>query len=395
MKNHWITFLGGTIHVKVEGRGVERFINQLTRTRLLIWNVKRQGTDAITFYIRLQDLHKLRHQARKFDCRISFLSGQGMPFLWKRTLKNAGFLTGLILFFIVITLLSNVVWGIQIKGASPQTEHQIKKELNKMGIQVGKLQFNMDSLESIQHELTNKVPNITWVGVDLHGTTFQLHVVEKNTPKQKKSLSPRHLVANQKAIIVDMFVEAGIPMVKINQFVNKGELLVSGLVGREEDQKPIAAIGKVYGKTWYKTDVELPLQSDFQVFTGHEQKKYSLKIGSFSIPFWGFGKIKYKEYETEKNVHPIKFLKWTLPIEYVHKTVRERQLVQRDYTKAQAVNAAKELAVNDLKTKIPNDAKIVDEYVLHEQVENGKVKLSMYFQVIEDIAEAKPIVQGD
>jgi len=172
-------------------------------------------------------------------------------------------------------------------------------------------------------------------------------------------------------------------------------LLVSGLVGREDDQKPVAAVGKVYGKTWYKTDVELPLQSDFQVFTGNEQKKYSLKIGSFSIPFWGFGKIKYKEYETEKNVHPIKFLKWKLPIDYVQKTVRERQLVQRDYTKAQAVSAAKELAMNDLKTKIPNDAKIVDEYVLHEQVENGKVKLSIYFQVIEDIAEAKPIVQGD
>ncbi|MBS4173577.1 sporulation protein YqfD [Bacillus sp. FJAT-49736] len=395
MKNQWVTFLGGKIHVKVEGNGVERFINQLTRSHLLIWNVKRQGEKAITFYIRLQDLNKLRHQARKFDCRVSFLSGQGVPFLWKRTLKNGGFLTGLILFFIVITMLSNVVWGIDIKGASPQTEHQIKKELNNMGIQIGKLQFNMDSLESIQHELTNKVPNITWVGVDLHGTTFHLHVVEKNTPKTKKPKSPRHLVANQKAVIVDMFVEAGIPVVKVNQFVNKGQLLVSGLIGREEDQKPVAAIGKVYGKTWYKSDVELPLQSDFQVFTGKEHKKYTLKMGSLSIPFWGFGKIKYKEYEKENNVHQIKFLKWDLPIKYVQTTVREKQFAQRDYTKDQAISAAKELAKNDLRAKIPNDAKIVDEYVLHEKVEHGKVKLSMYFQVIEDIAEAKPITQGD
>jgi similar to stage IV sporulation protein len=390
-----VTFFGGTIHVKVEGKAVERFINQLTRSGLTLWNVKRQGSLAITFYIRLQDLHKLRHQARKFDCRISFLSGQGMPFLWKRALKNAGFLTGLILFFIVITLLSNVVWGINIKGASPQTEHQIRKELDKMGIQIGKLQFNMDSLETIQDELTNKVRNITWVGIDLDGTTFKLQVVEKNTPKPSKLLSPQNLVANQKAVITDMFIEAGLPVVKVNQFVNKGQLLVSGLIGREEDPKPVAAVGKVFGKIWYKTNVQLPLQSDFQVFTGKEQRKYSIKINFINIPVWGLGKIKYKAYEVEKNVHHVKFLKWTLPIEYVIKTSREKENVKRDYTKSEAVNAAKELARSDLRAKIPNDAKIVDEYVLHEQVENGKVNLAIYFQVIEDIAKAKPIIQGD
>ncbi|QQZ10826.1 sporulation protein YqfD [Heyndrickxia vini] len=395
MKNHWFTFFGGTILVKVEGKGVERFINQLTRSSLIVWNVKRQGSSAITFYIRLKDVHKLRHQVRKFDCKISFLSGQGAPFLWKRTLKNAGFFAGFLLFFVVITLLSNIVWGINIKGASPQIEHQIRKELDNLGVHVGKLQFFIDDVETIQRKLEDRIPNITWVGVDLNGTTYHFQVVEKNIPEQAEKQSPQNLVANKKAVIVDMFVENGQPVVKVNQYVKKGQLLVSGTIGNEHNEKKVAAIGKVIGKTWYKVDVNMPFKSEFQVYTGNEKRKYSLEIGSVSIPLWGFGKIEYKDFDKETQSHNIKFLKWQLPIKYENTTIRENEKVERNYTKNEAINAAKEIAKSDLKAKIPSDAKIIDEYVLHQKVENGKVDLSIYFQVTENIAKAKPIIQGD
>ena len=44
---------------------------------------------------------------------------------------------------------------------------------------------------------------------------------------------------------------------------------------------------------------------------------------------------------------------------------------------------------------IPEDARVDEEYILHEEVENGKVKLSVNFQVIENIAEEKAIIQGE
>ena len=110
---------------------------------------------------------------------------------------------------------------------------------------------------------------------------------------------------------------------------------------------------------------------------------------------WGFGKIEYKEYDSEKEPHKINFIKWSLPVKYEETTVREKENVKRKYSEKQAIDAAKEKARNDLKSKIPTDAKVVDEYVLHEKVENGKVNLSIYFQVIENIAIEKPIIQGD
>ncbi|HJV17287.1 MAG TPA: sporulation protein YqfD, partial [Bacillales bacterium] len=228
MKNHWIEFLYGRVTVKISGKGIERFLNNLTRNGFHIWNVKRHGTETITFKMRVQDAMKIRRLARKSDCVIRFLHREGIPFLVIRSFKNSGFLLGVLFFFCIIFLLSNVVWGIEIKGAKPSTEHQIRKELDKMGVKIGKIQFFVDNVETIQRKLTDQIGAITWVGVELNGTTYHLQVVEKNQPKEPEVLSPRNLVAKKKATIVNMYIEKGQPLVNINDQVKPGQLLVSG-----------------------------------------------------------------------------------------------------------------------------------------------------------------------
>ncbi|RLQ98180.1 sporulation protein YqfD [Falsibacillus albus] len=395
MKNHWVTFFGGAVRVKVEGTGLERFINKLTRSHLIIWNLKRHGTQTITFMMALKDIHKLRSVKKSTDCKITFLRGEGVPFLWKRTLKNAGFLFGIILFFLLITLLSNVVWRIDIKGASPQTEHKIRKELDRIGVQVGKLQFFVRDVDSIQKELTDNLKNITWVGVDLKGATYHFQVVEKNEPKPGENTGYQNLIAKKKAVIVDMYVEEGQSMVHVNDYVQKGQTLVSGIIGKDKTSKAVASKGEIWGETWYKSQVEVPITSQFSVLTGDEIKRHSLKFWGWRVPIWGFGKNNMKDFEKDEQIHTVKFLKWEMPISYIQTIIREKETGTRTYSEEEAIKAGKILALNDLKSKLDNDAKIKGEKVLHEKVENGKVKLSIYFQVIENIAVGQPIIQGD
>lgn len=395
MKNRWVTFVTGRVLVKIEGKGVERLINICARKDVSLWSVRKMKTGTVFLYIALQDLHNFRHIVRDFDCNVFFIRGEGIPFLWKRLLKNSGFLIGLFLFLAIITVLSNITWGIQIKGANPETEHNIRKELNKLGIKVGSFHFFNSDLEKLQRELTDRVNNITWIGVELKGTTFHFQVVEKNEPKQKKPSGPQHLVAKKKAVIADMFVEKGKPLVKVNQYVNKGQMLVSGIIGSEEQEQLVPAKGQVWGKTWYQSEVEYPLKTHFEVFTGNEKRIHGIKIGSVEFPVWGFGKIGFQNKNIEKNHYPVRFLGWKLPVAYVEKTVREKEDFQRELSKEEAVQAGMLLAKNDLRNSIPDDARIDKEILLHEKVENGKVKLTVYFQVIENIAKEKPITQGD
>lgn len=407
MKNQWITFFTGRVFVRAEGKGLERLLNTCIRANIYIWKVKRYKEDGILFYIPLHDIHKLRKVVREFECSIFFVRGSGFPFLWKRLLKNSGFAIGMIVFLTVVTILSNMTWGIQIKGASPETEYQIRQELEKLHIRVGTSHFLNQNLEKIQRELTERIENITWIGVELKGTTFQFQVVEKTEPKNQKSPQPQHLVANKRAVISDMFIEKGKPLVGVHQYVEKGQLLVSGIISeanetsedgekKEKGKKVIVpARGKVWGKTWYESHVEFPLKTTFQVFTGEENRSYLLQIGSFQLPVWGFKKAAFTSKETEYANHPVRFVGWELPIAYIERTEREKEQLDRSLSRKEAIEAGLELARRDLKKKIPKDARLDKEILLHEKVENGKVKLSVHFQVIENIAEEKPINQGD
>lgn len=395
MKNQWIDFYSGIITVKVSGKGIERFINKLIRSNITIWNVKRHGTEAVIFNVKLRDIKHLRLAVRNSGCKIRFQRRIGLPFFIKKLIKNSGILIGAALFVMTILVLSNMVWGVEIKGANPATEYQIRKELDKMGIKTGKLQFFIEDVETIQRQLTNNIQVLTWVGVELKGTTYHLQVVEKNEPEKPELVGPQHLVAKKEAIITKIFVEDGKPLVNVNDHVIPGQLLVSGLIGKEGQTEQVSAKGEIKGETWYKSYVELPLNSTFQVYNGNEMRKYFIKIGDLSIPIWGFGKPKFTEYETEETIRTIHFLRWELPAAYVNSTFREREQVTRVYSHEEAIKRAKEIAIKDIKNNLTEDATIKGEKILHQAIVDGKVKLSIHFQIIENIAEGQPIIQGD
>ena len=318
-----------------------------------------------------------------------------MPFLIRKPIVNSGFLIGAILFLALILICSNMVWGINIEGAKPETEHLIRKELKEMGIERGKMQFLLEEVESIQRNLTNNIDEITWIGVELKGTIFHFQVVEKNQPEPPEHLNPQNIVAKKNAVITDLFVEEGQTLIKVNDYVKKGQILVSGEIGKEDEKQFVPARGKIFGETWYKSTVVVELSTKFNVFTGHNNIKHYLHLGSLSIPIWGFSKNEYTNYETEKYKKQVKFLKWNLPISYQKVIEREMEETERKYTVKKAVDVAKMIGKSKLEDKLDDDATIIGEKVLQQTSNNGKVKLEIYYNVIENIVTTIPLVQGD
>lgn len=395
MKNQWTNYYTGYVQVKAFGKGTERLINNLTRRGITVWDVKRAGNDVLVFNMDIADISKLRQIVRKSDCKVSFIQGKGIPFLWKRTLRNSGFLVGIFAFLFCIFILSNMVWGIEIHNAKPETEHRIRKELDRMGVKVGKLQFNVDDVDTIQSKLSDRIEELTWVGVELKGTTFHFQVVEKKQPKKIEATSPQNLVAKKKAIITQMFVEKGKSIVKIHDYVGKGQLLVSGIIGSETKPEVIPAKGIIKGQTWYKGTVEVPLKTKFSVFDGDEATQHYLRLWRLSIPIWGFKRSDYPDYEEEITERPLHFLQWELPIFYKEITRRSKEEITRLYTEKEAIEKGRKMARKNLEKELDTNAEIIGEKILRETIDNGKVNLSIHYQVIEDIAVGQPIIQGE
>ena len=395
MKNQWIHYFSGTVTVTATGQGLERLLNTLVRNQISVWNVKWRGPNELIFCVSLADAKKLRPFVRKHKCKILFAKRTGFPFFAKKMLRNSGFLAGALIFMIVIFLLSNMIWKIEIEGAEPATEYKIEKALKEMGVTRGKLQFLTETPESIQHQLTSKIDEITWVGVKLSGTTYHLRVVEKSEPKKKENPGPQNLVAKKKAVIVDMFVEEGEPRVEIHDLVKPGQILVSGEIGKEGETKLVPAKGEIYGEIWYRSDVVLPLESRFQVFSGKEARSRFLQLGKISIPLWSAEKSGFKNFETETSTREFRLLNRRLPFAYVMEIHRESEIITRKYSDQDALKVAREMARRDLQNKLPEDAVIKDEKILHHSNRNGKVYLKILFHVYENIAKEQPIIQGE
>lgn len=395
MKNQWVYFFLGYVTVKVTGKGLERLVNRLSRRGINIWNLKRIDQHSISFHLSLNKIHPFRRAIRKSDWSVYFIDKHGLPFIMKHLFKNGGFVAGLISFFLLMFLLSNMIWGIEIEGAEPKTEERIWKELDKLGVEIGSLQILTDSPDEIQRILTNNIPAITWVGVKVEGTIFKLQVVEKNQPKQEEVTGPQNLVAAKKAIIVKMYVQDGQPIVSINDYVRKGQKLVSGEIGTDKKWSYIASKGEIIGQTWYNVEVSVPLKKELSVMTGDEKNKYFLQFGTWNLQIWGFGKPDYKSYHEDKTIHPFKFLRWELPIRFKEIRINEVEKATHELTEIEAVQTGIEIAKKDLLSNLGEEAKIIKENILHKEVVNGKVKLKILFTVHEDIAKGQPIIQGD
>jgi similar to stage IV sporulation protein len=192
-----------------------------------------------------------------------------------------------------------------------------------------------------------------------------------------------------------MYVEKGKPLVMINDFVQKGQILVSGLLGTEENPIPVPAVGEIRGEVWREEYVTVPIHTDFQLLTGKSKRNNFIRIGKMKIKYWGFDKNTFKQYKDEKQEYQVKFLKWKLPIYLAKNTQFESKEVTRTYTKEEAKEVALKIGRKDVMKDLDKDAKILSEKVLHESIDNGKVNIRIFYKINEVISKPQTIVQGD
>ena len=396
MRNHWTNFYIGNVEIGVSGEQVEAFVNDLARRNIHVWNLRRDGDGDIFFRMSLKDVPAMRAVHRRHrNCKVIFRRRAGLPFLLKRAWRNSGFVIGAALFLFCLFLLSNIVWNIEVTGAKPETEYRIRNELKDMGIEKGKFQFFLSGSDDIQKQLTKKIDALTWIGVELRGTSFHLQVVEKKEPKKTEASGRQNLVANKKAIIRKVFVEKGKAVVQVNDYVHKGQLLVSSNISNGKGTELVAAKGEVLGEIWYKSTVTIPLKTHFNVYSGWEETKHYIGAGKVSLPVWGFKKNKMESFEKDVTKKPLFFLGYKLPFTYDTVTYRDKETVIREYSKQEAIKKGQDTAESDLGRLIPKNSEVIGRNILHEGLENGKVVLKIHYQVLENIAIEQPIIQGD
>lgn len=393
MKSPMFSKLQGTVTVVIRGGNIERFINELSRGGIQIWDLVPLPDGKMEMNLQVADFFSLRPLLKRTGCRLRVKRRSGLPFTLLRLWRRKWFAVGFALFVAVIFSLSQLVWDIEVKGNVKIPDEDVLKAAREEGLYPFQWIFSLPGQDKLSAELNRKLPGTSWVGVSRTGTKISIQVVEATEPKEQGLASPRHLVSKADAIITYIYAEKGQPEVKKNDRVKKGQVLVSGIQGG----KMVVSKGEVKGNVWHEYKIEVPLVRKQKVYTGEKKERGYLFFGKTAIQLTGYGKVDFDRSQVLTEFDPLSWRSFKLPIGWMSEKMLETTELEIKLSREQALKDGIERAKRDILAKNGATSIILDQKILHEKTDNGKVYMKVLFEVEQNIAEELPIVhdQGE
>ncbi|GAA0457551.1 sporulation protein YqfD [Alkalibacillus silvisoli] len=378
----------GMVEVVVKGGQVEQFLTSLSVEGIQIENVSRIDENTVMVQVNYLAISTMKAKRKKYNCKLKFKNRYGMPFFYSKRKKWIPPLVGVVLSFLFILVLSNVVWNVAVDGGSPETRYEVNELLDTLGLKQGNWVQNMEDISTIEREIMNNIDEVSYVGISKSGSSYNILIEESETMEPNVEQDPANLVASKAGTVDSMFVINGRPLVEISDFVEKGDVLVTGEL--DEDGEVLTyAEGEVIAEVWYEIDVTVDLSQYLLSLSSDPQKRYSISL--FESLEW-MPRSSGDKRLLLTNDRPIYFLNWELPISF-----HEHYFYGEDeeITETEVDHHVQEIVEDQLKRKLGQSVDIIYQKVLHEERDSDKVKLEMFVKVLEDITEEQIIDQGD
>ena len=369
LKQHYT----GYVRVRLTGRSPERFFNLCRSSKILLWNIACEKEE-YRFFLLLPDFYRIRPFARKAGVRVRIQEKLGLPFFLYRNRKRKLFAVGAASFFLLLFVLSRFIWNISFSGNLLFTDDMLTGQLREIGVCYGMPKRGVDC-DRIEEELRSRCPRIVWVSAHISGTRLQIRIRENETADgiPLREESPRNLVAETAGTVVSILVRAGKAAVQPGDEVEKGQILVEGMLPVTNDS------GEVERTLFVRADADIRLRTTkiyrewvphFQTvrsYTGKKQRGFRLRAGAVDIlampPL--AGKRNWDLTGVSRQI--VLFGDFFLPVWTEAITAREYEKVERKRTKTELNDLTK--AVHERKLQkltekgvqiIENDVKILD-----------------------------------
>ena len=390
--NILLAYILGYLEIKVDGYFIEKFINNCLKSNIFLWNIKRKRTTIMTCNIGVKDFKNIRKILKQTKCRIKIEKKKGLPFTFNKYRKRKIFALLIFIILIIIAILSNFVWNIQIEGTEKISKDELIQTLKEEGLSIGKFKPGIETREIINKVRLDR-DDIAWIGIEITGTNAIVKVVEaEEKPEIVDEDEYCNIVATKDGVVTKIMAQNGTPLVKNGDLIKKGTVLIGGwLEGKYTGTRYVHSNGQVEAKVWYTQKERVYLKETKKEDTGEAQNKYSVNINNFIINF-NKRVSKFENYDTIEEAKKIKlFSNFYLPIELVKTTYKEYKVVEIAHTLEEAKTIGIERAKDKLNAQIENTNNITDEQVNIKE-ETNFVDVEVVYEVKENIGTKEKIV---
>ncbi len=385
MKNSFFNKFNSIIKVKVEGRNINNFIKRIIKDNVkIIKHIPISYKEAILI-ISYEDYLKLKKYKTIYKLRV--ISKYGKLKIKESLNKNKYLIIFIIMGIILLYTLSNIVFNIDVIHSSKEIKDLVYKELKENGINKYIFKKNYEEMEKIEDKiLEDNKDKIEWIEITENGTSYIVRVEERKIKEDNDDNTSYDIVSTKNAIIYSIEASSGEKVKKVNDYVTKGDIIISGSITKPDGNMIVGtAKGEVYGEVWYVVDVNYPYIYKEEIQTGKVKEVYVINFLGHRISLFDFNK--FKTYNVNSKVLLNNNF---LPINLVKEKQYELNVIDEYYTEEEAVDKAVELAKEKLMSN-KNIREIKNATILEENTYSSKIGLKLFISVIENIGEYKEI----
>ncbi len=384
-------YLRGFLVLRLYGPYIERFVNLCVKNGIYLWGIRKEGEGSAIASVSIPGFFRMREAARKTKTGVRILKKRGLPLFLHRHRHRGAFLAGILLFSLLLAVLTSFIWEIEIDGTESLDKNIIRNALSSCGLSTGVIKYTIEERE-IKEEMLRKIPELSWLFVEVKGTCAFVHVREKTPlPEMVPLGTPANISASREGVIVSCTAERGTPLVREGDIVQKGALLISGTVETKHGGTLLVhAKGSVLAKTWYTASDTFPLSRRIETESGLMKTRYMLSALDLDIPLF-YKDAPFPTYRLETEEMRAKL--WGhlyLPLSLSKHTYYETDVKHVPLSEEEAETFYGQQLLEKL--PIPHKAEIINTTFTHI-LEEDTIKVTCTAECIEEIGVTREILE--
>lgn len=331
--------------------------------------------------ISYEDYEKLKKYLKSYN--ISIFSYTGIKKLEKYAMKNFVFFISLFIGVIILLIVNNMIFKIEIKTNNKEIYEMVNESLKENNIKVFTLKKRHKNVEKIVEKiLQENEKDIEWLEIVYDGLKMKVLVTEKIKFNSEVEYKHCNVVASSSGKIISMNVYKGDVLKEVNDYVNKGDILITGEITHNEEVKDIlCAKGEVYGEVWYKIKVSVPFVEEYKEYTGKNRYNFQIKTNNQKFKIF---KDRLKSYEEKyENIYKLN--------DFEINFVKEKEYIikNKKLSKEEAYEKAFKDGVDKIQNNLSKDEEILVKKVLKKSIFDSTIYLELFVVTKEEIGEVE------
>lgn len=239
-------------------------LNAFKKDHLIVFQLTKIDDNTYRFYLPIYQ----RFLARKYN--ISIIKSIGVLYYLIVLFCKKINIIGVISFALTLLICSRFIFKVEITGNSPGNTKLVEEVLKENNINAGDLKKSYQQLNDIYDDLKASFKGkIDYLNIYQEGGVLFVKYTNSVGAKEVEN-NFQNIYASKDGVIKNIDVSSGNIVVQVNQFVKKGDLLVSNTItSTNGESKIIATKGKITAYTYvtYQGEVDAKKMDEGEAFS--------------------------------------------------------------------------------------------------------------------------------